>query len=532
MTSGPAQAPTFVNRYRFTGRLTTLTSLHVGTGESRLLQDRIGYAPSAPNAPPIEYNSFISGAGDQLYLPGSTLKGVVRAWLARYIEALNDNQKFPIQELMEHVFGSKDTGGKAEFHDAPLTTITPGTDTYRWWDSARGTCVSPNVAINPHTRTPEHQLLYYTEFAPPQTVFTVTITAQDLRVEERDLLLGAVAQGFAANQAEPIRVGAGSADGWGLMSWSDRAVEIIEGDDVREWLRTGAKQRYDELFRSLEVTVPELPAGDPSRVLQLTVTLQFEGAMVVSDPSRQGEFAGPSDEPGLAHAMIRHRTEEPYLPASSVRGALRAQGRRIWQTLAHGAAGTLDADDVRKEAKRSGDETALHLFYRVFGAPGWQAPLAIPDFKLLGTPCWHRQEFVAIDRFTGGAANKKKFRAESLYAPVFEGIIRVDLKRWEAAKVPDGALLLLLYLLRDLQEGDVQFGLGASKGYGACTAQITADRVGDLPAIYGGNRLVDVMNTVLGAPDSPDRTERLADPLLDQWAASLVSSVGNSGGEQ
>ncbi len=74
---------------------------------------------------------------------------------------------------------------------------------------------------------------------------------------------------------------------------------------------------------------------------------------------------------------------------------------------------------------------------------------------------------MAIDRFTGGAAPGLKFDADYADRPRLTGKIRVDLDRIEP-----WALGLLALTFRDLIEGDITFGFGASKGYGICQATI------------------------------------------------------------
>ena len=206
--------------------------------------------------------------------------------------------------------------------------------------------------------------------------------------------------------------------------------------------------------------------------------------------------------------------------ARPCRGALRAQARRIWQTLADGKAGDLNRVEQLKskrvEAKRSGDQKSLAAFYRMFGAPGWRTPLAVPDFELNGTPRLHRQEFVAVDRFTGGAAEQKKFNAQGLYAPEFRGTITLDLAAWKNAAVGGWAILLLLFLLRDLREGDVQFGFGASKGYGSCVAQIGVRRRGEISEEFGGNAFEELVRAVVKREKGG-----LQSPLLSPWEREL-----------
>lgn len=78
------------------------------------------------------------------------------------------------------------------------------------------------------------------------------------------------------------------------------------------------------------------------------------------------------------------------------------------------------------------------------------------------------QEFVAIDRFTGGAKDQAKFNALALYRPVLEGCLRVH-----TPALSQNGWALLALTLRDLKEGDITFGFGAAKGYGTCTWQTT-----------------------------------------------------------
>lgn len=62
-----------------------------------------------------------------------------------------------------------------------------------------------------------------------------------------------------------------------------------------------------------------------------------------------------------------------------------------------------------------------------------------------------------------------KFNADYADRPRLRGTIGVDLKRAEP-----WSLGLVALTLRDLVEGDITLGHGASKGYGACQAVITS----------------------------------------------------------
>ena len=90
------------------------------------------------------------------------------------------------------------------------------------------------------------------------------------------------------------------------------------------------------------------------------------------------------------------------------------------------------------------------------------------DFTpIQGSSRTKRQELVAIDRFTGGAAHQLKFNAEYADRPHLKGRITLDLKRAEP-----WARGLLALTVRDLIEGDIAMGYGASKGFGALKARV------------------------------------------------------------
>ena len=83
-----------------------------------------------------------------------------------------------------------------------------------------------------------------------------------------------------------------------------------------------------------------------------------------------------------------------------------------------------------------------------------------------------KQEFVAIDRFTGGGAPQLKFNATSRYQPILKGQLSIDLARLAYADAGGWAIALLVLVLRDLVEGDIRLGFGSAKGFGALHAEL------------------------------------------------------------
>ena len=470
----------FQNRFRVIGSLECKGPLHAGDGDVASFVERARHLgmeiPDETVAADPEYATTSTGVGKLPILPGTALKGVLLHWLERH-----GVERSAIERLFGKVEGGKAVfGGRAVFYDATLESSPPVEKGLRWWHPDRCTCLSPQVVIDPKTRTATPGLLYYTEFVPAGSVFRLEVAGQDWSDEDRNLLLFALHNAFSENP-DSAQVGAGQASNWGRVVWSPTSVEVLGEAELKGWMAEPARH-YSSAFvavgdaRGLEkAALDRWQAGPAGQTVDLDVVLRFEGAFLVNDPSQARKRDKERNKDGIAHATMRQVDGKYYLPSSSVRGALRAQARRIWQTCAWDQAGDLnrmEKEKDRTQSRRRGDQKRMAPVHRLFGASGWRSPLEIEDFDLVSKPNVNTQEFVAIDRFTGGVSEDRKFNAVRLYQPVFRGTLRVDVKRWTDAGVGGWGWLWLAFLLRDWMEGDITFGFGASKGYGACKAEI------------------------------------------------------------
>jgi CRISPR/Cas system CSM-associated protein Csm3 (group 7 of RAMP superfamily) len=103
------------------------------------------------------------------------------------------------------------------------------------------------------------------------------------------------------------------------------------------------------------------------------------------------------------------------------------------------------------------------------GAAGWASTLQLSDFteesgRDLGDGM--PQDFVAIDRFTGGGKDGAKFQFRAFHQPILSGRLTLDTDRLAKIGHAKDSIGLLKLALRDLEEGDLRFGMGAAKGYG------------------------------------------------------------------
>jgi CRISPR/Cas system CSM-associated protein Csm3 (group 7 of RAMP superfamily) len=508
----------FENRWMVVSKLTTATPLHIGSGGVTHRPELI----NTQNGQPVDVNAVFTDKDGRAAIPGPTLKGNIRAWAKR--AGLNP-QNF------DHLFGSEDpekkdsVGGKIEFYDAVAEqSLTFGEENQPpYWDTQRCTGVTAGVAIDRRTRTASEERLFHHEFVPPGVSFSVTITGQNLIDAELEDLLFVLA-GF--NQGQ-VTLGAAEGDGWGEMAWELTDLHRINKDEVAGWINSGALTvGYAALVRLLDDERADWvnkingrhAAVTPSSTLTLAVTLDFESHFLSNDPSR----SGTAEEGKTSQAPLFDVAGRLLLPASSVRGALRSQAEKILRTMRGeqaacypDGAGPRPACDAVYEQSELG---RLCPACKVFGAPGWKSPITITDFTTAapvprpltgeGDNQGHEtgklcsQEFVAIDRFTGGGAHGsanadpeqgqaaissggKKFNAASVYKPLLNGKIKIDLLALQRAGAGGWAAGLLALALRDLIEGDIRFGFGAAKGYGATRARL------DLTGLPGWNACPD-----------------------------------------
>jgi CRISPR/Cas system CSM-associated protein Csm3 (group 7 of RAMP superfamily) len=466
----------FKDRWQIVGTLTTLTPLHIGNGESTQRKTLIVESSTGDSKEKVQIAAVATDGQGQAYIPGTTLKGDLRAWLKRHHSA---------SATVKEVFGSEDAGaddavgGKAEFWDARVVACPDPAPPVPYWHPQRLTGVAAAVAIDRRTHTASPNKLLHQEFVPPGVAFEVTITGQDMQPDELHLLLYALEQ-FNSTHA-PVSLGANTGDGQGRLTWTLIDIACLSKADVIAWLqRQDAPVGYAG-YHSLAAAEREALVAQASRAfapaiqpaITLHLALHCAGPFLINDPSQtiKDKDAAP-DTHTPDHIPLRDAQGRVLLPARSIRGVMRSQAEKIVRTLNVEAAcrSTDPADACNPIYEAQHSTTYLCLTCQMFGATGWRAPVAFSDFVLLSdspeTP--FQQEFVAIDRFTGGGADRLKFNAQAVYQPVLSGILRLDLQRLDP-----WALGLLALSLRDAMEGDLTFGFGASKGYGAGRITVT-----------------------------------------------------------
>lgn len=516
-------APPFGNRWLITGIFTTQSELHVGDGGAGFIGNRARAADKSKAGEEKESDASTVCVDHEgrAYVPGSGIKGALRDLVQSLIDKeeaavktwwkANENKRrdqrepkpaAPWSELLGS--GKADSGGavggKLEFWDA-FWTEGEGRDTEHydpdrahakndlnrpWWDKGRKTSVAVSVSLDRRTKTAKENLLYHLEYVPAGESFRFEIGGDNLSHEDIAclvVLLDRLDDGSAT-------LGAQATNGWGRVAVSDLKICCLDRAGMLEWInlptdRPKLPEISDKLMKEIEALTNDtgVKLAGPSDQLVIKLQVVMESPWLIRDPRQRERSKAAAKVPNLAEAdkptnavPVRDEFGQAFAPAKSVRGALRARAEMILRTLelpceAH--PGDIKAVSTKgKDADVVLDDVrAKDLAARLFGFSGWMGPLHLTQLTQTNAPDDLFQEFVAIDRFTGGAAEGAKFNADLAGMTTLSGTLTVDLARLGRVDQNHASLGLLAEVLRDLAEGDIPLGSGSAKGQGFCIAR-------------------------------------------------------------
>jgi CRISPR-associated protein Csm3 len=281
----------FSNRYRISGTLKTLSPLHVGSGEAREDPQRVR-ATGSKAGQAIQISTILKDYRGRPYIPGSSLKGIMRHWLWSVLACMGEKwallREYSSEELtelsqaeqqervksnfswLELLFGTPFHEGKVEFWDSCCITkelsFRGGKDLLNW-DPVSLTYVDTSVAIDPATGTAAEHLLYQFEVVPPGVEFEFNLCGQNLSPTELGLLFLAL-QGFNS-QIYPIQVGAHSGRGFGRVEFKLDSIRALDAADLKAWVQ---KLVYDfgetsQVVDAGYFALPVLGDGDQKKLI-------------------------------------------------------------------------------------------------------------------------------------------------------------------------------------------------------------------------------------------------------------------------
>ncbi len=486
-----ADAKAMPHRWWVSFNATALTPLSVSDGSVSL--ERI--APEDGEAPP-QVNVVIRSHDGKPYIPATGFKGALRAAARQYAGASDLTQR-----LFGLNVGDKRNPGQVDFHDLHGFTAVATTNLPHAKPTNDGSYVETSTAIDRDRGTVKDQHLFNDERLAPGCSFTGTLMVQAKTKDEGIAIVAELKALFAATAAEGLALGSDRGRGCGRVALAVSTVGYFGSKELAEWMTAGCTAPWSGACSPVSDPIhPASIAPDASHKPPVTLKfkLSMQGLFMVKDPSRV--TAGINGQEPDANPALLDAQGMPALPARTLHGALRSQSERILRTMgiATGGAGGIDFDPT----KNVGDMLIEALYGSSARASGITQP-APP--KCTNTPLAHTQDFIAIDRFTGGGLDGAKFNAKPFYKPEFEVTLKLRLHDALTADHRAAARGLLLLTLRDLAEGDIPLGWGKRKGYGACTS---ANAVTDSALAMTGERTgATVLKSLLdlrqpGAPES------------------------------
>jgi CRISPR/Cas system CSM-associated protein Csm3 (group 7 of RAMP superfamily) len=448
-----------VSRIRVTGTLIAESPIHVGGSGGDPLVDMV---------------LAINGQGNY-YIPGTSLAGVLRAWIEQQDSQIGDQIWGTRQISGENGFASFVLVEDASVQGDVQTEIRDGVGIDRFSGSA-AEYIKFDRMILPKGTTIDFQMM----LERPKKLGNKHL--DDVTWEKVRSLHGAL---LNALQSGDFRLGAAKTRGLGCIKLQDTTIyeQILNTPaGMLARLRSGGTPA------SLETV---LPSSENIQRSQLAITIHWQPV---------GPLMVKAEQAGIAVDMLPLVSAVGdqlafVLPGSSLKGTLRSQAERIVRTLL--------SQKIPSQADSKPqflDQLDVHLVRELFGSAaktnpsqGRMGALFVEDCyanHTMPSAAWNaiesaanqaelqtglnqaglkdtQQAFhVAIDRWTGGAADGCLYSTLEPMGINWQPIkLKLDLSRLK--DLQSESIMLILLLLRDFIQGRVPLGYATNRGMGA-----------------------------------------------------------------
>lgn len=495
------------------------SALHIGIGK--------GYRPT---------DSPLRRTGDgRLVLPGRAIGGALRALATRLAPRLTmpgfntrckallppaKNKTLPLpSENDEKTCGCLVCQLFGDLYPGEDNATEQGGAASRLWisdafaSSEEQAHVRDGVGLARDAGAAARNIKFDFETAPRGTSFKLRLRLMDEdspAAQWRARLLSAALAEWEAGRG---RLGAGAARGLGAFTLKETSYlkpRVAQADELLAYLAADTPQQASsddadywaealDAARQARQRAPDETMPVARGFISVSFTLEFDGPFLRNDPL-VALLSGFDHAPQLERVI--GVAGAPVLSGGSLRGALRARAEKIARTLwsLHWksaneflarcpACYTLERNDraplascdarLTTPTNRESAEGDFCLACQLFGSARRGSRLWVDDAHWAGAEpsgeTWKAQDFLAIDRFTGGGQDGAKFDAAPLVNARFAGRVTLHSpRRWE--------LGWLALTLRDLCDGRITLGFGAAKGYGQARAVDLTWQLGTLTA--------------------------------------------------
>jgi len=450
-------------RVRISGTLICKSDLHVGDGDLKpfkkfLCSDNEQQAKEDEKEEEKEkkagsYNTICKDHKQRAYIPGSTLRGS----LAAFLEKGDKDVKKLFGPASDDQYGKRFAGSVRVFDAHIEKPIDTDGGKPPYWNPQSGTFISHGIALDDVTGTTEKGKLFRYELVPAGTQFAVELEADRLTKKEVATLLGLLARW---NGTAETAIGKGTSKGYGRIEWKYPQVSVLTTNDLQQWAASNTlNAQYFEPGAFLPDDIDGLLKQRERKRHEFVIRILPQSPLLCNEP---GFVTGIEQEPKL---VFQARDGKAIIPGTTLAGAARARGRKILMTLLHQAKPDAKLNDLAKQADA--------LIKQLFGSEEQKSALEFSDATdTAAETTEHPQYFNAIDRFTGGVKDKALFNVTAAQCDA----LKTEACYLNSDRMPKNGNWwkgLLLFIARDAIEGELAVGWGKSKGYGCFTTVLS-----------------------------------------------------------
>ncbi len=425
--------------------------MHVGTGERANL---IGFAAMADDPDPPQYATLVRDVDCKPYLPGTTLKGLLR----RVAESEVAEQRLDA-DVLTSLFGAIAPDGTSEGTVVGALSVrgashTSGGDSAGMPYAGRvadGAFIAARTRIDRHAGTAADNKLFFQEMVAPGARYRLSLILEGRATRGKPAWLpGLLKVLHALTDRDGWAIGKGQADGQGRIRLDPDSVSVatISVGTTGELISDVVRHHFDATIGARAAAVTEA-----------RFVLDCPGPFLVVDSSHvpardaEGDPVGPQ-------VKAQEAAGAPMLSGSSVTGVLRA--RAAWlEALRHGGAmAAAEIDDPDKTFLAGMTLTAVE---RLFGISGFRGLLEVMELSVSKASKIDLTS-VRLDRFSGAPIDNALFTTSAFVGTRLT--LRLGLRgRGGTAPYP-AERELFERLIADLRGNGMVLGHGGNVGFG------------------------------------------------------------------
>ena len=379
---------------------------------------------------------------DKPFIPGASIAGAARSFLARQSEPWGEYKKGNESQALKRLFGGAEKDDTMSALIVADAACVPEQVTTLIRDGVRVDAQSGSAAAG--AKFDVEVLERGAEFL---LNLECTIRKGDNQSKLEELFF-ALLHGFKQGD---IYLGARTRRGYGrgqVSSWDIRNLEMKEQQHVMAWLR-GDVWNTNQGKKKLP---PNLLTTDQRTFFRIEADFQLRTSLLIRSSS------GNPDDPDMVHL---HSNDKPVVPGTSFAGAFRQRASLIANALDwHQNNNDEDAvcemfGPIHKQDNNTKQQKDL-----------WASRVTVEERLVEKVkPQW--QDRVAIDRFTGGSLQSALFNEKPVYPCSLKTQTETNVRLRLTLEEPEKAEIgLLLLTLRDFWYGNAALGGETSIGRG------------------------------------------------------------------